>query len=98
MSLDNDFLDLEKKKHNSLFGIISTAIAILWLAYLVIPRYLGASIYSNDALIPIMALQFMGTSFAIISIKKKESRSILYLIGLIINGVGFLYFLINQIF
>lgn len=97
MSLDNDFLDLEKQKQRSIFGLISTAIVIVWLGVLLLPFFLGFY-RAGRSFVPTMALQLVGLAFAIISIRKNETRRILYLIGLILNGVGFLYFFINQVF
>ena len=98
MGLDNDFLDLKKQNHNSTFGIISVAIAILWLAIIFLPRFFGAHPFASISSLPIMGIQLMGVICAIISIRKKETRSVLYLIGLIINGTAFLFSLLNSIF
>lgn len=98
MSLDNDFLDLGKPKHNSVFGIVSTSLAALWLGLLIIPRFFGIYLNTQLFFILILTIQLIGLITAIISIRKNETRRILYLIGLIINGVGFLYFALNSLF
>lgn len=97
MSLDNDFLDIGKRKHKSPFGIASVAIAVLWTAILIMPALFG--FFSSYAIIffVIAAMQLLGVVFAIISMRNNETRRILYLIGLIINGVGFLYFILTRI-
>ncbi len=93
---ENNFLDLEPKKLKSTFGIIACIIAALWLSLVILPGYLR--IYPFYNLADLIPIQMAGTAFAIVSLRKKEPKRILYLIGLIINGIGFLYFLLDTIF
>ncbi len=98
MSLDKKFLDLENPKQKSPFGIISTGLASTWilLIYFTRSRYYFVN---NDVLLYIlMSIQSLGLITAFISIKRNETRRILYLIGFIINGIGLLYILIAKLF